>query len=202
MMKDQKIIPTRIFGFSRYAITENGEIYSIAQNTFKKRKTAIEPSGYEQVILRDKNGLACKRYVHRLLAESFILKRTLRKGEEIDHLDGNPLNNTISNIEVVSHGENIRRALKNGANKKCAPVNVYDFAGRLIKECRSISEAQKLTNIKPFRIKQIAVKDAPKDSHRGYQFRYPDDIENNPPLNLAMLEWDLKMGDNKETAPF
>lgn len=47
-------------------------------------------------------------YVHILVAEA-KLGRKLLPGEEVDHLDGNGLNPHWSNLEVVSHPENMRR---------------------------------------------------------------------------------------------
>jgi hypothetical protein len=39
-------------------------------------------------------------------------KRILRSSEEVDHLDGNPLNDCISNLEIVTKEENRNRQKK------------------------------------------------------------------------------------------
>lgn len=36
------------------------------------------------------------------------LGRSLRTDEDVHHIDGNPLNNDISNLEVIKHGEHQR----------------------------------------------------------------------------------------------
>ena len=50
--------------------------------------------------------------VHRLVAKAF-LKHNLDKYETIDHLDSNRRNNAVSNLEIVSHQENLKRANDN-----------------------------------------------------------------------------------------
>lgn len=48
---------------------------------------------------------------HRLVAEAFIGE--IKDGYEVNHIDGNKLNNNLSNLEIVSHLENMQHASKN-----------------------------------------------------------------------------------------
>lgn len=41
---------------------------------------------------------------HRLIMEIY-LKRKLKRSEDVHHKDGNKNNNTINNLEVLSHGK-------------------------------------------------------------------------------------------------
>ena len=50
--------------------------------------------------------------VHRLVAKAF-LKHNLDKYDTIDHLDQNKRNNSLSNLEIVTEEENLRRANEN-----------------------------------------------------------------------------------------
>ena len=52
-------------------------------------------------------------WVHRIIALTWLGKSNL----EIDHLDGNKLNNRISNLEYVTRSENMRRGVENGLIK-------------------------------------------------------------------------------------
>jgi hypothetical protein len=47
-------------------------------------------------------------YEHRIIAEQKI-GRKIRKGEDVNHIDGNPLNNKPDNLEVLSHRDHMRK---------------------------------------------------------------------------------------------
>lgn len=64
-----------------------------------------------------------KRQVHRLLAAAFISNPN--NLDEINHIDGNPLNNSINNLEWCTHQYNIQHAWNTGLCKNhhvCASV--------------------------------------------------------------------------------
>lgn len=84
-----------------YTIFENGDIVG-------KRGTYLTPQdngkGYLIVNLQVPFGKVCKA-VHRLLAESFIPNP--ENLSDVDHIDGNRQNNSLTNLRWVTHGENI-----------------------------------------------------------------------------------------------
>lgn len=47
-------------------------------------------------------------YTHRLVAEAFY--GVSARGIEVDHIDGNPFNNRVGNLDYVTRRENMRRA--------------------------------------------------------------------------------------------
>lgn len=58
-------------------------------------------------------------HAHRILAEE-IIGRPLKKGEVVHHKDGNPRNNSIDNLEVVSsQAEHAKLHCVNGRFSKC-----------------------------------------------------------------------------------
>lgn len=61
-----------------------------------------------------KNGKPHTMLVARLVGFTFYNQDINNHKLTIDHLDGNRLNNKLENLELVSLGENIRRAFKNG----------------------------------------------------------------------------------------
>ncbi|MEP7377605.1 MAG: NUMOD4 motif-containing HNH endonuclease [Chitinophagaceae bacterium] len=81
----------------------------------KRLKPRINNCGYVDVRLF-KNGKIVTRFIHRLMAEAFIPK--LPEKEEINHIDGVKTNNSIENLEWVTHQENMAHAYKLGLIKK------------------------------------------------------------------------------------
>lgn len=57
-------------------------------------------------------------YIHRILAELFIINPD--NLPEVNHIDGNKLNNTITNLEWCSHRDNMTHAFKTGLCKNRA----------------------------------------------------------------------------------
>lgn len=70
-------------------------------------KNVLHPNGYFRVDIQGK-----LFSVHRLVAENFILNKDISK--EVNHKDGNKLNNHVDNLEWVTHSENIRHADRTG----------------------------------------------------------------------------------------
>jgi hypothetical protein len=90
-----------------YLIGSDGTI----KNRQKHLKTYIINSGYVAIKLTA-GGDRKHRLVHRLVAQAFIPNPDEKK--EVNHIDGNKLNNNVYNLEWVSSSENKRHALDNG----------------------------------------------------------------------------------------
>lgn len=102
-MKTYTIIPS----LPCYEISSNGDVRRIGANSDLKPSIT---NGYYSVSLW-MHGKQHKRYVHRLMAEAYL-------GDcnslQINHIDGVKLNNNLSNLEIVSHHENMQHAYKTG----------------------------------------------------------------------------------------
>ena len=102
-----------------YSIDETGNVYSHFKNRFLKPQK--NTSGYLYVHLTDYNGIGKWHFVHRLvlLSNGFTINAV---GKEVNHKDNNKLNNQVSNLEWVTHQENIelsyKFARKRGGRKK------------------------------------------------------------------------------------
>lgn len=101
---------------STYQISSNGKIRSkdryIHTNITKNkkrlirglvRKPVLDQDGYKRICLYG-NGKPKLRGIHRLVAETFI-PNPLHK-PQVNHIDGNKLNNSIENLEWVTQAEN------------------------------------------------------------------------------------------------
>ena len=89
-----------------YLINKNGSVWSAKRGTTVKAYTNM--AGYKFVVLYIK-GKRTQWALHRLLMVTF--KPTERWDVlTVDHLDGNPANNDLDNLEWVTQAENSRRA--------------------------------------------------------------------------------------------
>ena len=85
-----------------YKVSKDGQVMSVRKN--KTIKPWLNIYGYYSVRLH-KDGNRRTAFVHRLIAQAFIPNPDNKS--EVNHIDGNKLNNDISNLEWVSHRENI-----------------------------------------------------------------------------------------------
>ena len=89
----------------KYEVFDDGRIISHARKTPTEIKGKITNSGYRMVILYDLKGNRIYKNVHRLIAELFI--ENPFNLPEVNHKDGNKLNNNIDNLEWVSTKQNL-----------------------------------------------------------------------------------------------
>ncbi|CAH6421814.1 HNH endonuclease [uncultured virus] len=91
--------------FPNYYVNKEGEIIS------KRYLSFIKPykneSGYYVVSFK-KNKKNIKKYLHRIVAETFI--DNPQNKEQVNHRDGNPSNNHVDNLEWVTCSENIQHS--------------------------------------------------------------------------------------------
>lgn len=86
-----------------YSIDESGYVYKNG----KQMKWCDNGIGYKRIRLL-KNKKRISKYIHRLVYQTFI--GDIPKGYEINHIDHNKSNNHISNLEIVTHSENLHKA--------------------------------------------------------------------------------------------
>lgn len=100
----------KIDGFSKYFIGNNGDIVT---TSFGVRKLIPKKNkyGYIRIRLFNDSGERMNCFIHRLVLEAYKDKSNL----DVNHIDGNPENNYIRNLEYVSRRENIyhKHLLKN-----------------------------------------------------------------------------------------
>lgn len=92
-----------IDGFPLYLITNFGRVISFHRRNPEFRTQARDPKGYCCVVLRHE-GLSRSARVHRLVAETFIANPDSLPC--VRHLDGNPRNNSVSNLAWGTHLQN------------------------------------------------------------------------------------------------
>lgn len=93
---------TKEHPISGYLVTVDGDIYN--PKTGYKLKPTISPAGYAKVGTYVCSGGT----VHQAVYEAFV--GLVPKGLQINHKDGNKLNNHLSNLELVTQRENTLHA--------------------------------------------------------------------------------------------
>ena len=101
----------------KYLVSNTGKIYSKKSN--RVLKTCIHKTGYETVCisLGSRNTRKLLR-VH--MAVAFMFVDGYEDGLQVNHIDGNKLNNDSTNLEWVTASANVKHAFEIGLN---APVN-------------------------------------------------------------------------------
>lgn len=157
-MKEWKTIPE----YPMYEASSDGEIRN--RKTGRILKTHVDTHGYYQLTVR-KNKQQIPVKVHRLVAEAFYpdADRSL----DVNHIDGDKLNNTSENLEFCTRQENIIHAFKMGLRvpRSMQPVEVVE-TGEIfpsIRECSRQTGLDQSAIVRCLKNKQ--------GSHAGYHFK-------------------------------
>jgi hypothetical protein len=108
----------QIKNLTHYLIDENGNVFN---SNFKFRPVKSYPNkntGYMQVILQNRTaGLKpTLYYIHRLVSQTYLSNEL--NLPEVNHIDFNRSNNSVSNLEWVSKKENTKHSV---VNKRWTP---------------------------------------------------------------------------------
>ena len=103
-------------GLPDYAMTQDGRVWSKPRRKSSKNGKWLKPyickqGGYSSVTLQ-KDGKEVCRLIHRLILETYV--GPCPDGMECRHLDGNPANNTLSNLKWGTRSENQQDAVRHG----------------------------------------------------------------------------------------
>ena len=150
-----------------YSINEKGEIKN---NITKKilRPSINKDSGYYQIDLW-KDNKSRKYTLHRLVASNFI--PNLENKPTVDHIDGNRLNNDISNLRWATYSEQNSRFNTFGVRSE--KIKVININGEELIFNR-IKDAAKYFNCNISNISQMLKKGTfgKRGKTRNYKFIY------------------------------
>lgn len=177
-----------IEGFPGYLICEDGRVISLTRRVPCKggtrvrkgrvlRPSSMKKKGYQKVTLRNRS----TKLVHRLVAEAF-LPNPLNL-PEVDHLDNNPKNCNLINLEWVTTRENSKRSyyrdkrkLSKSVCKKGQPgiakkrIAQFSLEENFIKEWESARDVNKELGISYIAISQCLKKRSKTSG--GFIWRY------------------------------
>jgi hypothetical protein len=157
-----KEIPFEITGKQNYFVSNKG--------SFKNNKGVIKNdykynTGYKRIHINNKNYL-----LHRLVALTFL--ENPENKEYVNHIDGNKLNNELTNLEWATCLENNMHKIQTGLSNSTKKVIQYDLQMNKINEFYSISEAVKNLNL----TKRIIIDSCKgrSENKNGFLFRYTE----------------------------
>lgn len=155
-----------------YQVSNLGKVRSLISN--KILRTCTHKRGYLMVALC-KNKKKKNYYVHRLVANAYILKESNKN--EVNHIDGNKTNNNSSNLEWCSDAENREHAYNTGLRKSetIVEVEMFSISGEFISRFDSMCEASKVTGIRMGNISRCC--NGHCNSAGGYIFKKVGGVE-------------------------
>ena len=157
------------------------------KGVFMKQQT--NKKGYKTVMLHDSSRVRSTT-VHRLVAEAFIPNPDNKS--QVNHIDTDKTNNSVSNLEWNTQEENMAHAKKHNLFKNktekqikaCAknlekayikrrrPVDMYTLDGHYIKTFESIRKASAETNTSGSHITSVCK--GYRGSSGGYKWKYTE----------------------------
>lgn len=107
---------------THYSVSSKGRIRN--DSTGQIKANHISRDGYNKVELYQ-DGIPLRKRVHRLVAEAFIPNPDRKP--QINHIDGDKLNNNVENLEWVNNSENMIHAYSTGL---ATPHPTYGMRGK------------------------------------------------------------------------
>lgn len=106
-----------------YFATANGKVISYRRGKRREMKQSVS-QGYLVVSLFDENSNVFRRYVHQVILEAHGFFRTAEKNQ-VRHIDNNPLNNNLKNIEWATQAENYSDRFANGTDMSSIRQRIF-----------------------------------------------------------------------------
>ena len=144
----------------RILVSNKGNVMSCENGVCSPLKATHHSQGYQRVTASRQ-----PQYVHRLVAQTWIPNPNYYR--EVNHINGNKDDNSVENLEWVTHSENISHAWRTGLNKgRRTPIRIVE-TGEVFE---SISECARRIGGSAGQISECLA--GKQSTHHGYHFEY------------------------------
>lgn len=149
-----------------YTISDTGRVFSQDRVIKGKDNVLYRIKGRERKLWSNKNvqylmvalyknNVGKTVYVHRLVAETFIKNDSNKP--EVNHIDGNRLNNCVSNLEWCTRLENIAHAITTGLHIYTNRMTKSEFV-ECLNDVINGESYLSLSNRTPYKVPFLSVK--------------------------------------------
>ena len=139
-----------------YLVSDDGRVFSLISNRELKPYAKSRGYGYKRrdyTVSITHNGKHRHPKISRMVAMAFI-PNPLNK-EQVNHIDGNPLNNHVSNLEWTTDQENRQHAVDNWLTKKGFTKEQFEQIKELSLKAYSVKDISAITGVHPHCVKDI-----------------------------------------------
>ena len=163
--------------FPGYAVGETGELISFhcRKEPFFLKPCFDSHTGYYKNRIKHRSGVMKTVTVHSLVARAFLGERP--EGYDIDHKDGNKLNNCVTNLHYVSRKQNQLNPNNHGKNgwQKLASRKVIAIKDGVEQVFDSCSEMCDVLGLLPSCVSSCLSGKRYAQTHKGYTFRWANE---------------------------
>ena len=164
-----------ITDFTDYFITREGEVISTKFGKERPLKQVVcSGTGYKLVTLVKVGNIRKNKRIHRLMMEAYVPNPQGKA--HVNHIDGNKLNNSLSNLEWSTCAENSQHAMDTGLSEAVLkvtrkPIEMYaKDKVTLIKVFDSLHDAHRETGTAVQNIGKVAM--GKRHTAGGYHWKY------------------------------
>ena len=146
----------------RIKVSNKGNVIRCGKGVWSPLKVGHDNHGYPRV-----SADLSTRFVHRLVAETWIDNPNPNYYTQVNHINGNKDDNRVENLEWVTPGQNICHAWRTGLNKGGSTQIRIVETGEVFE---SLHECARRIGGKHQSISQCLA--GKRSTHRGYHFEY------------------------------